>query len=408
MVARTTVPPAVRRRLMAVLMGSVGLNRTGFIAASTVASLVAEDMLGSATFAGLPLAIGTGAMALGTTPVAMIMERKGRRVGMVAGQLVAVGGAVLAAVAVGMDAFALFVMGMFVLGFGTAADRMTRYAAADIATAERRGSAIGLIVWSGTIGAVLGPTLLDPSQRVAEALGVEGLAGPFVMAAIVTSLAAVGVWALLRPDPLSFAGSEPSVDGTLRIRAALAIPSVRFAALSMLVSHGVMVLVMGMTPVHIKRAGDGLGSVGLVIAAHTLGMFAVSPITGWLADRYGKVRIMVIGVSIVIASCLLGATASGDDTGVLVVALFLLGFGWNFTFVAGSALLIRDVPLGWRVRLQGMSDGWMWAAAASASLAAGLLLEAGGFALVALVGAAGSVVPLVHWVRVRRLIATRV
>ena len=164
---------------------------------------------------------------------------------MVAGQLVAVGGAVLAAVAVGMDAFALFVMGMFVLGFGTAADRMTRYAAADIATADARGSAIGLIVWSGTIGAVLGPTLLDPSQRVAEALGVEGLAGPFVMAAIVTSLAAVGVWALLRPDPLSFAGSEPSVDGTLRIRAALAIPSVRFAALSMLVSHGVMVLVMG-------------------------------------------------------------------------------------------------------------------------------------------------------------------
>ena len=165
----------VRRRLLAVLFSGSGLTRIGFIAGITVATLVAEEMLGSATFVGLPVAGATIGIALGTTPIAALMSRYGRRPGLAAGMLVAAGGGVVAAFAAQLGLFPLLVAGMVLMGFGTAADRLARYAAAEVSPPERRSYAIGLVVWAGTIGSVVGPVLLEPVESLAEALGLEGL-----------------------------------------------------------------------------------------------------------------------------------------------------------------------------------------------------------------------------------------
>jgi MFS family permease len=315
---------------------------------------------------------------------------------MVVGQTIAAAGALVAAAAVGLASFALLLVALFVLGFGNSADRLARYAAADVSQPDRRGSAIAFIVWAGTIGAVVGPALLEPSQRGAEWLGLAGLAGPYLLAAGSFAVAGLVVFALLRPDPLAFAADERrdvGVAGT-PLSVLFAVPAVRIAIVALVVGQVVMVLIMTMTPIHIRDAGQSLGAVGLVISAHTLGMFALSPLTGWLIDRLGRIPVIVAGQALFIISGLMAVFASGDDRVLLVTALFLLGLGWNFGFVAGSALVVEGVAPANRLRMQGVTDGFVWTSAAAASLFSGFVLAAGGYPAVGLVGAAFAIIPL--------------
>lgn len=385
-----------RRKLLGTLFASVGISRTGFLAAATVTALVAHDTLDSATWAGLPGAVAIIGVAVGTTPTSLFMARFGRRPGMVVGQTIAASGALLAAAAVGLTSFALLLVALFVLGFGNSADRLARYAAADVSEPNRRGSAIAFIVWAGTIGAVVGPALLEPSQAGAERLGLAGLVGPYLLAAGSFAVAGLVVYALLRPDPLTFAPDERLHVGTVGIPLSVpfAVPAVRIALVALVVGQVVMVLIMTMTPIHIRDAGQSLGAVGLVISAHTLGMFALSPLTGWLIDRLGRIPVIVAGQVLFIVSGIMAVFASGDDRALLVTALFLLGLGWNFGFVAGSALVVEGVAPAERLRMQGITDGFVWTSAAAASLFSGFVLAVGGYPAVGLVGAALAIIPL--------------
>ena len=401
-------PPSIRRRLIGVLFAGTGLARTGFIATITVGSLIAEDLLGSASLAGLPAATATIGVAIGTAPIAALMARRGRRAGISAGMSLAAGGALIAAAAIGLDSFALFVAGMFAFGFGNAGDRLSRYAAADVSPAQQRSFAISLVVWAGTIGAVLGPLLLEPTERLAEEFGLAGLAGPVLLGAAAAAAGATIAFFGLRPDPLSFVDEATDDAQPLAgsIRSLLRLPAVRYAIAALVVGQVVMVLIMTMTPVYIRRAGDGLGIVGLVIGAHTLGMFAVSPLTGWFSDRFGRLPVMVAGQIVLVVSALMAATASGEDTLLLVVALFLLGLGWNFGFVAGSAYLTEHAPTPQRVQLQGVADAMVWTSGAAASLSSGFLLEAWGFAVLSFVGAALVAIPVIVLYHYRKAILT--
>ena len=392
----TSPTTATRRKLLGTLFASVGISRTGFIAAATVTALVARDTLDSATWAGLPGAVAIVGVAVGTTPTSLFMARFGRRPGMVVGQMVAVSGALLAAAAVGVSSFPVLIVALFVLGFGNSADRLARYAAADVSTATRRGSAIAFIVWAGTFGAVVGPALLAPSQAGAEWFGLPDLAGPYLLAAGSFAAAGIIVFAFLRPDPLAFAPGERYDAGTTStpLRELFAVPAVRIALVALVAGQVAMVLIMTMTPIHIRDAGQSLGAVGLVISAHTLGMFALSPLTGWLIDRLGRIPVIVAGQVLLIVSGLMAIFASGDDRVLLVSALFLLGLGWNFGFVAGSALVVEGVPPAERLRMQGITDGLVWTSGAAASLASGLVLAAGGYPAVGLVGAILALIPL--------------
>lgn len=357
----------------------------------------------SASLAGLPFAAATIGLAIGTAPVAALMARKGRRVGITSGLGLAAVGAAAATLAVAIPSFPLFVAALFIFGIGSAGDRLARYAAADISAPTRRSFAISIVVWAGTIGAVLGPVVLEPAEQAAEAISLEGLAGPPLLSATVLVAATLLVLAGLRPDPLTFASGD-NLPRSQRgpVGSMLATPRVRYAVAALVTGQVVMVLIMAMTPLHIRRAGEGLGIVGLVIGAHTFGMFAVSPLTGLLADRFGRLKVMLTGQVILVISAFMAASAGGADRGLLMFALFLLGFGWNLGYVAGSAYLTEGVPVGQRVPLEGLADTAVWSSAAAAGLTSGFLLEATDYTFLSVAAAAMVIVPVAMLVRYGR------
>lgn len=400
----------MRRRLLGVLFAGSGIARLGYIAAFTVSSLVAEDLLGSASLAGMPNAAATIGLAMGTAPIAALMARAGRRAGISVGLVTGSLGILVAAVAIGFESFLLFVTGMFIFGFGAAGDRLSRYAAADISTPERRSFSIAIVVWAGTIGSIVGPIVLEPAKRAAEGLGLDGLAGPTLLAALTFGAAAALVFFGLRPDPLEFA----SADEKQRARDWKTLApltrqaAVRYSIAALVVGQFVMVMIMTMTPVHVRRAGEGLGIVGIVIGAHTFGMFAVSPLTGLLSDRLGRLPVMIAGQVILVIAAFTAASSGADDRVMLTIALFLLGLGWNFGFVAGSAYLTEGAPPRARVALQGMADTLVWSSGAVAGFSSGFVLEGTSYATLCLIASTLVAVPVVLILRYRRDLGTRV
>ena len=391
--------PTTRRRLLGTLFASSGLARIGFLLAVTATTLIARDMLGSATFAGLPVALATVGIAVGTRPMSRLMGRSGRRIGMVVGAVVAATGLLLAAVATNLGGFGLLLAGLFILGLGSSSDRLSRYAAADVSAPEQTGRAISIVVWAGTIGAVLGPSMLAPSEGFADSLGIAGLSGAYLVAAAVAGGSALVTWLFLRPDPLTFAPetTAPSPESRTPLGVLVGNGTVRFALAALAIGQLMMVIIMVMTPIHIRDAGGSLGAVGLVITAHTIGMFALSPVSGWLADRLGSTKVVLAGLTLLVVSAIGAAFASGDDQLLLVATLFVLGLGWNFEFVAGSALVVEASPAAERLRVQGLADSITWLSAAVASLASGVVLATGGFTAVSLLAAVLVIIPLVAW-----------
>lgn len=394
---------STRLRLLAVLFASSGINRTANIAAVTVTALAAEDMLGSARWSGVAVAFATLGIAAGTPPLSSLMARVGRRTGFVAALAVAVVGCGVALLAVELGRFDLFLLGLFLFGAGMSGERLGRYAAADVAPPHRRASAISSIVFAGTIGAVLGPLLLEPAEGVAVSLGLNGLSGGYLVAAVFVGLALVLLFVFLRPDPLDYAPPPgDDVADTLPVRSLVGRPVVLYGLLSLAIGQAVMVMIMAMTPVHIRGAGEGLAIVGLVISAHTFGMFFFSPVTGWLVDRYGPLRVILAGQAVLAVSAGLAAPAEGDALVLLLPALFLLGLGWNFGFVGGSALINEVATGATRLRLQGVADAVTWVSGATAGVVSGIILDAGGYDLLAIVGGLLVIVPVIGRVRVRR------
>jgi len=150
----------------------------------------------------------------------------------------------------------------------------------------------------------------------------------------------------------------------------------------------VMVLIMTMTPYHLNHAGHGDAIIGLVISAHTFGMFALSPVSGRLTERFGAEPVIMAGFGTLGVAGILGAAAPADGGAILMLPLFLLGFGWNMTFVAGSSLLATDGAYADRARLQGMVDGLTWGTAALAGISAGFVVAWAGYGILCLAGAA--------------------
>ena len=406
----TTSDLRTRRRLLAILFAASGINRTAFIAAVTVAPLAAEDLLGSARWSGTVAAVSTLGLAIGVAPLAAFMARRGRRPGFSISLATAAVGVLIAAGAVRIGSFPLLIGGMALFGLGSSGDRLSRYAAADVAPSHLRASAISAIVWAGTVGSVAGPLLLAPSRVFAAWLAFPDLAGGFLVAAGLVAVSVAILTVFLRPDPLSFAiesvrDESAPPEPTVRLGPILSSPLVRYALAALAVGQFVMVLIMAMTPVHIRQAGEDLTLVGLVIGAHTFGMFFFSPVTGWLSDRIGKIPVIVAGQLLLVVAALLAAPAGGDDRALLVVSLFLLGVGWNFGFVAGSAL-VTDATTGVaRVRLQGVADAVTWISGALAAISSGVILDWQSYGVLALAGAAAAVAVLSLRLRYRAALA---
>ena len=399
--------PRLRRRMRWVLFAVAALGSTGYIAAVTVGTLVAAELSGGAALGGLPTTTTTIGTATAASLIALIMLRWGRRLGLLLGLAVGVMGGAVVLISVVAASIPLLLVGSALTGFANAAGNLGRYIAADMAAPERRASAIGLVVWGTTVGAVIGPNLTAPAGTVAVSLGLPELAGPYGLTVLFIGLAWVVAALLLRPEPYALADPSalPTVDQHGQVPslpAILARPSVATALVTLVAAQVVMVLIMTMTPLHLIDHGHGLGTVGLVLSAHTFGMFGLSPITGRLTDRFGSPLVIAAGLIGLALAALLAALAPPDGGFLLTFALFLLGYGWNLCFVAASTLVSHGLSLAERTRVQGIADALTWGTAAFASLSSGLVVAAASYTVLGFVGVALTVVPAVFLAVQRR------
>jgi MFS family permease len=402
----------LRRRTVRVLVLGVALGSTGHLAAITVATVVAEDLSGSNALAGTPAAAVVLGAALGATALAWLMSIRGRRVGLTVGYALGVCGALIAVAAIVAGHLPGLLVGSLLIGCGNSSNQLSRYAAADLFGPARRASAIGTVVAASTVGAVVGPNLVAPSRSLATALGLPNLAGPYLMPVIFVGLASLLSFVFLRPDPMELADASAAAgsDGRASDPVLLVIrrPSVLAALIALVIGQFVMVLIMTMTPLHMTTHGHDLGAVGIVISAHTFGMFALAPISGRLTDHFGSVPVVFAGTAVLLVSALLSAITPMDSQAILLLALFLLGWGWNLGFVAGSAMLTGGISVAERTRVQGLADGLIWGTAAIASLGSGAILGVAGFAALGYVSAVLVLLPVVVLVVWRRQIPTHV
>jgi MFS family permease len=380
------------RRSLAILFAIAALTSTGLIAGVAIAALVAQELLGGAAWSGLPSAITILGTATGTAVLSKLMADRGRRAGFVVGYGVAVLGGFGACAAVAWGRFSLFLVALFCCGLGHGASQLLRYVAAEWRPA-RSAAAIGWVVWAGTIGSIAGPAMLAPGRDLGLSLGLPHLAGPYLITATALGCALLLSLALPHSPPSIPDGPrEATIPGALQVRG---LRQNAITLTTMIANQIVMVLIMTMTPVHMSAATSGLGAVGLVIGAHTFGMFALSPVTGALAERFGRAPVITTGAVVVSISALLAALARSDEQVMLAIALFLLGFGWNLSFVAGSAR-VSDSAEGYeRMKLQGVADSTIWMSAAIASFASGFLFTSFGYAALCAFGAALVALPAI-------------
>jgi MFS family permease len=392
------------------LVAGVALGSTGHIAAATVASIAAQDLLGSTALAGAPGAAVVLGAATGAILLSQTMARRGRRLGLAIGYVIGVGGALLAALAIVTRSFPLLLFGTFLIGFGNSSNLLSRYAAADLVPVERRARAIGFVVWGSTVGSVVGPWLVPIAGEIAGSLGMPTLVGPYLAPVLFVGAAAILSFALLRPDPYALADESaihrPETDAvSAPVRTLLRRPTALAAIVALIFGQFTMVLIMTITPLHMTTNGHGLAAVGFVLSAHTFGMYALAPISGRLTERFGSVRTIFGGTTVLIAAGLLAGLAPPDGGVPLTIALFLLGFGWNLGFVAGSAMLSTGLALAERTRLQGFADALIWSTSAVASLGSGVIVAVGGYTGLSLLGAALIAIPIVVVASQRRSIA---
>lgn len=394
----TTVPPhdraALQQRSLRVLVCSQVLGGAGLAAGVTVGALLAQDMLGSTRFSGLPSALFTLGSAAAALLVGALSNRSGRRPGLAAGYVVGAAGGVGVTLAAVLDNPVLLLLSFLVYGSGTATNLQARYAGSDLAPPDRRGAAVSTVLVATTLGAVAGPNLVGPTGHLAERYGLPALAGPFVLASVAYVLAALVLIFWLRPDPLLTARAIEQRAALDQLPGARDAPpgadfaAVRLGGLAMVVTQIVMVAVMTMTPVHMHDSGHGLGATGLVIAIHIAGMYLPSPLTGRLADRYGSKPVIAGGGLSLLGAGLLAATAPEDSVAALGVALGLLGLGWNLGLLGGTTLVAGAVPGAGRARVQGRVDVAVALAGATGGLGSGLVVASTSYATLAAGGGA--------------------
>ncbi|MGW5075237.1 MFS transporter [Rhodococcus sp. NPDC004095] len=394
----------VQKRTLTVVVLSQILGGAGLAAGITVGALLAQEMLGSDSLAGAPTALFTLGSALAAFLVGRITQRHGRRVGLGLGFGAGGIGAIGVVLAAASDNVPLLLVSLFVYGAGTATNLQARYAGTDLATAARRGTAISVAMVSTTLGAVAGPNLVEPLGHVAEAFGLPALSGPFLLAAAAYLAAGSVLFALLRPDPYLVARQLDSAGiGAGTLDGAPPRPGVGayVGAAVMVLTQVAMIAIMTMTPVHMRAHGHALGEVGLVIGIHVGAMYLPSLVTGVLVDRIGRLPMAAAsGVTLLLAG-VTAAVAPADSLTLLIVALALLGLGWNFGLIAGTALVVDATVPENRPRTQGTIDVLIALAGAGGGALSGVVMSATDYATLSLGGGvlALLLVPVLYWAR---------
>ena len=395
---------AVRRRLVYVLFSGAVLAWLAFVATLTVATVAARSLSGSTLLAGIPLAAGALGQALGTNVLGRLSTRYGRRFIMVMGPPVSACGAALELLGVVAGQYWMLVGGAALVGGGIGAIHLARYVAAELAEASEQGRAVGIVVWSGTVGSVVGANLVDWVGGLAQ----ERLGTPYGGAFLLATAAFLVCWSILwfglRPDPSRVAVTSavrPHQGGS--VGAALRLPSVQISILALLSAQGAMVLLMTATPLRVEDAGYGLDAVGVVLSVHAVGMFAFAPLVGRLVDRLGRIRMVGIGMGLTVVSVVLSGTAPYDGLFALTTGLFVLGLGWSCSFIAASSMLFSSSPPDVRPVVEGWADSAVWTMVMAGSVSSGVLMGTVGYGWLSLTAALPMLVILFLALAVPRL-----
>lgn len=379
---------AVQRRTLGTLVGAQAFGGIGVTLGVATAALLGEEVSGSAELAGLVQTAQVLGTALASYVLARVMGLSGRRPGLTLGYAIGTVGAVLCVVAGAASSYALLLVAAALLGATTAANNQSRYAATDLAAPQQRARHLSIVVWATTIGAVVGPNLAGPAGDLAEAVGIPELTGPFAAGALGMGIAGLVLLVGLRPDPLVLArelaavpepgpvAPPPPRGGVASLRAR---PTVAAAVVGMALAHATMVAVMIMTPLHMHHGGADLEVIGFVISIHVIGMYALSPLVGWLVDAVGSPRVLALGAVVLLVSLLLSGRSPQGSSVEITVGLLLLGVGWSLATVAASTLLTAETPLAERTGVQGVADLTMGLTAAAAGAVAGVIVGSWGY-----------------------------
>jgi MFS family permease len=380
---------ALQRRTLRIVVASQVFGGAGLAAGVTVGGLLAEDMVGGDSVAGLPSALFTLGSALTAFLVGRVTQRAGRRLGLGVGFGAGALGAVGVVTAAVLDSVPLLLVSLFVYGAGTATNLQARYAGTDLAASSRRATAVSVAMVSTTLGAVAGPNLVEPMGDVADAVGVPELAGPFMLAAVAYAVAGAVLFVFLRPDPYLVARRQAAlavVPGAADVEARPVGTGAYLGAAVMVVTQMAMVAIMTMTPVHMRDHGHDLGDVGLVIGFHIGAMYLPSLVTGALVDRLGRMPMVAAAAGTLLLAGVTAATAPEDSMPVLVLALVLLGLGWNMGLISGTALVVDATDPASRPRAQGTIDVAVALAGAGGGAISGVVKAQASYAVLSLGG----------------------
>ena len=395
-----------RRTLWIVVISQI-FGGAGLAAGITVGALLAQDMLGTDSFSGVPVALFTLGSAGAALIIGRLSQRFGRRSGLATGFLTGGVGAIGVIIAALTNNIFLLFASFLIYGFGTATNLQARYAGTDLANAKQRGKAISMAMVSTTFGAFAGPNLVGVMGQFATSIGVPPLAGPFILAAVAYMIAGFVLLALLRPDPLAVANAIANThsDSNLFEENAKTLESnkrgIILGATVMVITQIVMVAIMTMTPIHMRHHGHDLSDIGMVIGFHVAAMYLPSLVTGVLVDKLGRIVMTIAAGATLMAAGLVAAFAPGDSLIVLILALVLLGLGWNFGLISGTALIVDSTQPTNRAKTQGTVDVLVALAGVSGGGLSGIIVAQSSYAILSLVGGFLSLllIPVVVWSR---------
>lgn len=397
------------KRTLIIVSISQMFGGAGLAAGITVGALLAQQMLGTDAYAGLPAAMFTMGSAVAAFFVGKLSQKYGRRIGLATGFIVGGLGAIGVVLAVLTNSIILLLVSLLIYGAGTATNLQARYAGTDLADKKQRATAISITMVMTTFGAVAGPNLVGVMGDFAHSIGIPNLAGPFILSATAFMLAGLVLFVMLRPDPLIIANiierykqehtykGQSVTNETLENKRGITI-----GAIVMILTQIVMVAIMTMTPVHMGHHGHGLSAVGLVIGFHVGAMYLPSLVTGMLIDKIGRTKMSIAGGVILLAAGVIAAIAPSDSLLLLIVALSLLGLGWNLGLISGTAQIVDSTTPSTRAKTQGKIDVFIALAGASGGAMSGMVVANSSYAALSLAGGllALLLIPVVIWSRI--------
>lgn len=360
----------LQRRNVLVLSGCQATLQTTGVTMVAVTGLAGLALADNPAFATVPLTCYVVGSAITTIPASFLMKAIGRRGGFQAGTVIGMAGGMLCSLAIYLHSFSLLCAGMLVMGMYTAFGKYYRFAAADAASVDFRAKAISLTLAGGIVGGFVAPSLATHTKDI---FASHAFLGSYL------SLIGICMLAMLLLTRLEI---PPLTEGERResgrpVREIMRQPIFIVAALSSMLSYGIMNLMMTSTPLAMHAHDHHFRDAAFVLEWHVIGMFAPSFFTGALIQRFGVLQVILAGVGM-LALAIVAALAG---TAVLNFwgSLFLIGVGWNFMFVGGSALLTECHTPAERAKTQAANDFMVFLTMAVSSMSSGMLLSRSGW-----------------------------